>query len=133
MAWVEFQNNPVGRNVGDCTVRAISKALDMGWEAAYIALTINGLSMGDMPSSNVVSGALLRQHGYKRKAIDDSCPDCYTVEDFCEDHPEGTFVLYCGGHVVTVKDGVYYDSWDSGMETPQYVWYRPSEDGQSKE
>ena len=123
--WVEFQNNPVGRRVGDCAVRAISKALNMGWEAAYIALVINGLQMGDMPSSDTVSGALLRQHGFKRQAIKDTCPDCYTAEDFCHDHPTtGTYVLYFGGHVATVRDGQLYDAWDSSKEIPQYFWYK---------
>ena len=124
MAYVEYNPNPVGRKVGDCAVRAVAKALNMGWEAAYIALTINGLQMGDLPNSNAVSGALLRQYGFYRKALPDTCPDCYTVADFCEDHPEGVYVLYCGEHVVTVDSGDYFDSWDSGNEIPQYVWYR---------
>ena len=124
MAYIEYNPNPVGRKVGDCAVRAISKALDMGWEAAYIALTINGLQMGDMPSSDSVWGSLLRQHGFYRKSIPDTCPACYTARDFCEDNPQGTFVLGFGGHVATVKDGDLYDSWDSSMEIPQFVWYR---------
>ena len=124
MAYVEYNPNPVGRKVGDCAVRAISKALDMGWEAAYIALTINGLQMGDLASSDSVWGALLRQHGFYRKAIPDTCPACYTARDFCEDHPKGTYVLGFGGHVATVVDGDLYDSWDSSMEIPQFVWYR---------
>lgn len=126
--FIEWNPNPVGRKVGDCAVRAVAKALNMGWEAAYIALVINGLQMGDLPNSDVVSGAVLRQHGFRRKAIKDSCPDCYTVADFCDDHPEGTYVLYCGGHVATVKDGDLYDSWNSESEIPQYVWCRASED-----
>lgn len=125
--WIEYQNNPVGRRVGDCTVRAISKALNMGWEAAYIALCINGLQMGDMPSSDSVWGATLRQHGFYRRAIEDTCPVCYTARDFCEDHPHGTYVLAFGGHVATVVDGNLYDSWDSSMEIPQYVWYKKEE------
>lgn len=133
MAYVEWNPNPVGRKVGDCAVRAVAKALDMGWEAAYIALTINGLQMGDLPNSDAVSGALLRQHGFHRKALPDTCPDCYTVADFCDDHPSGVYVLYCGGHVCCCKNGSYFDSWDSGQETVQYVWYRPSEDGHSEE
>lgn len=125
MAYVEFNPNPIGRKVGDCAVRAISKALDMGWEAAFIALTINALQMGDMPSSDAVSGSLLRQHGFSRKAVPDTCPACYTVREFCEDHPDdGKYVLYCGGHVVAAESGNYFDSWDSGSEVVQFVWYR---------
>ena len=105
LMWVEFNNNPVGRKVGDCAVRAISKALNIGWEGAYIALTINGLQMGDLPNSDSVCGATLRQHGFGRTNIPDSCPDCFTVSDFAEQNPKGTFVLGTGGHVVAVIDG----------------------------
>ena len=124
MAFIEFNNNPVGRRVGDCAVRAISKALDMGWEAAFIALTINSLQMGDMPSSNSVWGSVLLQHGFSRSAIPNTCPECYTADDFCRDHPSGTYVLGFGGHVATVVDGVLYDSWDSRAEIPQYYWFK---------
>lgn len=125
--YIEYNPNPVAVKVGDCSVRAIAKALNMGWEAAYIALVMNGLQMGDMPSSDAVWGALLRQHGFKRKAIPDTCPQCYTAEDFCEDNPTGTYVLAFGGHVATVVDGNLYDAWDSSNEIPQYVWFKEEE------
>lgn len=126
--WIEFLNNPVGRKVGDCSVRAVSKALDMGWESAYIALTMNGLAMGDMPSSDSVWGATLRQHGFFRESLPNTCPDCYTARDFCEEHPYGTYVLGFGGHVATVVDGDLYDSWDSSMEIPQFYWHRKEQE-----
>lgn len=128
MAWREFNNNPVGRRVGDCAVRAISKALDTDWESAYILLVSNGFAMGDMPSADSVWGATLRQKGFYRETLPDACPDCYNVIDFCEDFPEGTYVLGFGGHVATVVDGDLYDSWDSSMENPQFYWYRKEED-----
>ena len=53
MAWIEFNNNPIGKKVGDCSVRAVSKALGMGWEAAYIALVISGMQLGDMPCPGI--------------------------------------------------------------------------------
>ena len=123
MAFILYNPNPVGRTVGDCAVRAISKALKIDWETAYIAIIMNGFSMGDMPSSDSVWGATLRQNGFYRKAIPNTCPDCYTAEDFAKDHPHGTYVLGFGGHVATVVDGDLYDSWDSSQEIPQFYWY----------
>lgn len=121
--WIKYNPNPVGRSVGDCSVRAIAKALRVDWETAYTMLALNGFSMGDMPSSDSVWGATLRQNGFYRDSIPNTCPECYTVVDFCKDHPTGTFVLGFGGHVATVKDGNLFDSWDSSNEIPQFYWY----------
>lgn len=122
--WKEYNPNPTGRRVGDCAIRAVSKALNTDWETAYALITKNGYEMGDMPSSNSVWGAVLRQNGFYRAAIPNKCPDCYTAEDFCNDHPNGVYVLGFGTHVATVVDGDIYDSWDSSQEIPQYYWYR---------
>ena len=122
--WIEYNDNPTGRRVGDCAVRAVSKALGISWERAYVLMAFNGFMMGDMPSSNSVWGALLRQNGFYMRTLPDSCPDCYTAADFCADHPDGIFVLGFGNHVATVIDGNLYDAWDSSSEIPQYYWYR---------
>ena len=124
MVFEEYNPNPVGRKVGDCAVRAISKALGIDWETAFILITVNAYQMGDMPSSDSVWGSVLRENGFYKKVIPNYCPDCYTVEDFCYDHPEGIFVLGFGGHVATVMNGKLYDSWDSSREIPTYYWYR---------
>lgn len=124
MMWIEWNPNPAGRRVGDCAVRAVSKALGVDWETAYAMIAANGYAMRDMPSADSVwGGAVLRQHGFYRSAIPNTCPDCYTAEDFARDHPRGTFVLGFGGHVATVQDGNLYDSWDSSNEVPVYYWY----------
>lgn len=115
-------NNPAGRNVGDCSVRAISAALGVDWETAFALIAKAAYQMADMPSSNSVWGAVLRQRGFYRHAIPNTCPECYTAEDFCRDHPHGVYVLGFGNHVATVKDGIILDSWDSSNEIPQYYW-----------
>lgn len=122
--WIRYQPNPAGRNVGDCSVRAVAKALNISWEDAYAKIASNGYAMGDMPSSDSVWGSVLRQNGFYREAIPNECPDCYTAKDFCKDNPYGIFVLGFGGHVATVVDGDLYDSWNSENEIPVYVWYR---------
>ena len=118
MAYIEYNPNPVGRRVGDCAVRAVAKALDMGWESTFITLCMNGLSMGDMLSSNAVWGATLRQNGFYKHLVD----EYMTAEEFCEQHPYGVYVLAFGGHVATVVSGNLYDAWDSSQEIVQYYW-----------
>lgn len=122
--WREYNPNPMARRVGDCSIRAVAKALGTSWENAYSLIAANGFAMADMPSSDAVWGSVLRQNGFYREAIPNTCPDCYTAKDFCIDHPRGTFVLAFGGHVATVKDGILYDSWDSSNLSPQYFYFR---------
>ena len=122
--WRYFQNNPTGRNVGDCAVRAVSVALGVDWEESFDLITEAAREMGDMPSSDSVWGAVLRMHGFYRKAIPNYCPDCYTAEDFAQDHPHGVYVLGFGGHVATIRDGILLDSWNSSDLSPQFYWYR---------
>lgn len=78
----------------------------------------------DLPSANNVWGAVLRQHGFRRAAIPDEFPDCYTVGDFIREYPEGTYVVALKNHVVTVENGVLYDTWNSMDENPIYFWRR---------
>ena len=127
--WTEFNPNPINRRVGDCSVRAIAKALNVSWGKAYALLTFNGYQMGDMPSSDAVWGSVLRQHGFSRSVVPNACPECYTAEDFSKDHPEGVYVLGFGGHVATMIDGVIYDSWDSSGEIPQFYWAKEDTNG----
>lgn len=122
--FVSYNPNPVGLKVGDCVVRALSKALGQDWEQTYIDLCVEGCLRCDMPSANAVWGAYLRRNGFERDIVPNSCPDCYTVEDFCAEHPNGTYILALDGHVVSVVDGQYFDTWKSGNEVPIYYWHR---------
>lgn len=122
--YIKYNANPRHARVGDCTVRAISKALDQDWDTTYIEMCIQGLLDKDMPSANAVWGNYLKTKGFKRKIIPNECPECYTVEDFCKDHPTGNFILALSGHVICARDGNFYDTWQSGAETPVYYWER---------
>lgn len=119
-----FNPNPYGNKVGDCVVRAISKALNQSWYETYMGLCIQGVLMGDMPTSNAVWNAYLKNNGFIRNVISNDCPNCYTINDFCEEFPQGIYVIGTGTHAVCIVDGVIYDSWQSGDETPIYYYYK---------
>lgn len=124
MGYFYFNPNPVGKQVGDCTVRAIAKATGQSWEEVYAGLALQGFQMADLPNANSVWGAYLRDKGFSRFAIPNTCPDCYTVAEFAKEHPRGMYILALSNHVVCVSDGNYYDAWDSGNEIPLFYWER---------
>lgn len=114
--------NPKNKNVGDCTVRAISLATDQPWEEVYLDLSLKGFIMADMPSSNDVWGSYLIDKGWKYYRLQDTCPFCYTINDFCDEHKTGTYIVATGTHVVCIKNGKYLDAWDSGDKIPIFYF-----------
>ena len=119
----EYNPNPLHKQVGDCAVRAISKALDISWDKAFAIMTIKAFIIADLPSANSVWGSVLKDHGFSKEIIIDEC----TAEEFCNANSKGIFVLGFGNHVATAIDGTIYDSWNSTQEIPQYYWYKKGE------
>ena len=83
-----------------------------------------GFKKKDMPSDNDIWELYLYNKGYRRGVLPDTCPDCYTVDRFCQEYPKGKYLLATGRHVVAVVNGDYYDAWDSGKEVPVYYWHK---------
>lgn len=125
--WEYYNPNPLERKTSDCAIRAVAKALEITWEEAYAKLSADGFTMGDLPNSNQVISAVLRTNGFYKMNIPNSCPDCYTFEDFCRDNPLGRFVLGTGTHVACIVNGVIYDTWDSSDMIPVFVFYKDVE------
>lgn len=122
MAYRYLNVNPTRQNTGDCVIRAISVLMDQSWAWTYFMVCLQGFLLFEMPSTNKVWETYLYHNGYRRTSIPNTCPDCYTVKDFCRDFPFGKYLLALDGHVVAVIDGDYYDTWDSGNEIPLFYW-----------
>lgn len=111
--------NPFSNRVGDCVVRAISKAMGKPWEEVYIELSIQGYLMGDIMNANAVWDKYLRNNGFTRSAV--QC-DCSSIAEFAEAHPQGAFVVGTGTHATALIDGAIYDIWDCSEEQPIYFY-----------
>lgn len=122
MPWMPYNPNPRGLNVGDCTVRALCAATGMTWDEAYAAIAAEGFDRKDMPSSNSVWGTWLQDHGFSYQGIQEACPFCTTLSDFAKTHRCGVFVVGTGSHVVTIRDGEWFDTWNSGDTVPLYCF-----------
>lgn len=118
-----YQPNPRQIRTDDCVIRALTKALGVDWDTASIYAIVQQIRDSDIYVKNYVWGNLLLRNNFTKHHLPDTCPDCYTVNDFCNDHKKGMYVLGTGDHVLTVVDGDYYDSFDSGNMIP-IVYYR---------
>ena len=120
--WVKCNPNPVGRQTGDCVIRAIAIATGQSWRETYRDLCRIGEIQGDLPNSNMVWGMYLKQLGGKQFLLPESCPECITVRAFAERYPKGTYVIGTGTHAVAVIDGDWYDAFDSAEAVPTTFW-----------
>lgn len=116
--WVNYNANPNNAHVGDCTVRAISEATGKTWERTFAELCVVSFDLKDMPEANRSWGEYLRRCGYKRKIIESNC----TVQEFCAEHKNGTFVVAAEGHVICARNGDFIDTWDSSQEIALFYW-----------
>ena len=124
MGFIQHNENPDGRNVGDCTIRAIAKALGQSWEETYVGVALQGLHDAGYAVGQPCVGAHLRSRGFDRDMTLQLLPGrCHTVADFAAEHPEGTYpgpspAMWCackteiGSHL------------DSGGEIPLYYWHK---------
>lgn len=120
--FVKCNPNPVGRETGDCVIRAIAIATDQSWRETYRVLCRYGEIEGDLPNNNAIWGKYLKEHGGRQFLLPESCPECITVRAFCDRYPKGVYVIGNGSHAVACVDGDWYDIYDSGGMTPTFFW-----------
>lgn len=119
--YIFYNPNPRGLLTGDCVIRAICAVTGQDWDTTYTAAALQGYVLKDMPSANHVWRAYLKSKGFKAAIIPNTCPDCYTVGDFADEHKKGVYILGTGVHAVAIVDGAVCDTWDSRNEVP--IWY----------
>lgn len=125
--WIKYNPNPQNNNTGDCSIRAYCKAENLDWNDAYDMASKLGKEMAMICDDHkVVDKILTEKFGYTYHKGD----HCFvkdkdgngklekgkkkTINEFAIEHPKGKYILWVHAHIVTVIDGYYYDSWDSG-------------------
>ncbi len=112
---------------GDCTIRALSKALGLSWLDTYLVTvplcikyqTPNIFNLPNKLEVEAMESIGFEYHGVSnRKGVKRP-----TVKQFAKDHPQGIYIANVANHEVAVVDGKYYDTWDSGNK-PMYGWYK---------
>lgn len=112
--WILYNPNPTTDKANDCSIRAYCAAEDLEWDDAYDTACQYGKSNNLMPNDNANCKNILEaEYGYTFVKLSKE-EKGITVKEFAIKHSEGTYVLSVPSHLVTVINGEYYDTWDSG-------------------
>lgn len=113
--WRYYNANPLGRNVNDCTVRAISLATERTWDETYQRLADYGRLAG------ITFSEVEFINDYLADRYDRYCPErgVETVKDFVNLKLPGRWLITIRGHITCVVDGVLYDTFDC---SENYIW-----------
>lgn len=113
-------------NYGDCTIRALSKALNVSWLEAF-DLIIPLCRREQIPNifyapANI-RNALMKEIGFSYTPISNKKGSKRpTVDEFASKHPKGHYICNVANHEVAVVGGKFYDTWDSGKK-PLYGYF----------
>lgn len=123
--WHEYNPNPKKKNIGDCSLRAYCAAFGWTWEEAFEKSSEIAKNEALMMDTHKTCEKVMESEGYvideefkksKRKDL--------TVNEFVLTHPYGTYFLNTHGHLLCVKDGEYWDSWDSGKKKVRRIYIK---------
>lgn len=112
-----YNANPLGRNVSDCSVRAISLAEEKSWDQVYKELS-------DFARKEAITFSEIE---FIDKYLADRYPQyCWgknqkitTVGDFADLGLKGRFLATMSGHITAIINGTIYDTFDPSN---RYVW-----------
>ena len=135
--FIYFNNNPTVRykkngtpcrwHKCDCSIRAICAATGKSWLEIFDLLTAVGRECFDPFGTPVVEKAMERIGFVRGKSVQPKRGEKrLTVNDFEKKFKKGTYVLFVANHMVCVKDGDHYDTWDCGSKCVYTYWKLPS-------
>lgn len=110
-----YNANPYGRNVNDCTVRAISLATGQSWDETFDMLSLfakrEKITFSEIDFINDYLSTVYQSfplpHGV------------YTLKDFIDLGYSGNWLITMLNHITCVIDGVCYDTFNP---LDKYIW-----------
>jgi hypothetical protein len=125
--WKYYQPNKkdLKDEYGDCVIRSLTRALNMEWLEVFEELLPYARETQAMPNNKVVYEQYILDKGFKYVGVSNKKgAKRPTVQSFAKEHNEGTYILRVAHHIVTVVDGYFYDTWDSGDKSLYGYWVK---------
>lgn len=127
MAYQYYQPNKkdIKDEYGDCVIRALTKAVQAGWLQIFEDLLPYARELQCMPNGKPCYERYLKDKGFTYCGISNKKGSQRpTVRSFANEHKIGVYILRVAHHLVTVVDGVYYDTYDCGNKALYGYWMK---------
>ena len=112
-----YNANPFGRHVNDCSVRALSLALNKSWNDTYIELSNyareEGITFSEVEFLDQYLADRFQRYCWNRDIKD------FKLQDFLNLQLPGIWIITMAGHITCVINGTCYDTFDPSQ---RYVW-----------
>ena len=118
--WRYYQPNKkdLKDEYGDCVIRALCKVTGKEWLQVFDELIPYVREVQANPNAPQVYSQYLDDNGFKWVGIKvEKGSKRPTVQSFTKAHKEGTYILRVSHHVVSVSEGYFWDTWDSGNKS----------------
>lgn len=123
MKYIYTNLNPTDKKVSDCVIRSIMKATGKTWNEVFTELCAIGAKQHRMPNDVKVCEKYLDQLGFNKHRMprfEDNTR--YTVEEFANANPKGTYIIKIAHHLTVIVDGDLYDTWDCSYKSVGNYW-----------
>ncbi len=122
--WFQFENpNPAGNLTCDCTIRAVANATQMTWEEAYEVLAEAGRKLYTVMDAKEAVRYILEELNFKRVKIPiikgKRKPSMKSLSTTVKDK---ILIGEITKHVLCMKNGKVYDTWDSSDTSLRTFW-----------
>lgn len=129
---VKADGTPMKWHKGDCTTRALSKALDCTWKEAFKLQCEKAMEVCNETDAKEVYESILLANGFKKGAVskdyikNNHCRPTVSklIDDFYTGQGKHKLVIKCTHHLVASEGDTLYDTWDSNNETVWSFWYK---------
>jgi hypothetical protein len=118
----EHNANPKNRRTADCVIRAFAVAAGKSWDEVLDDLSRIAVEVKSVPCYKDVYTLYAKRLGFVQRKVTVTDGHKPTVASFTRSHPSGSYILRLAHHIVAVKDGAYWDTWDCGDKSVYTYW-----------
>lgn len=126
MAFIKYNANPKDRDIGDCVIRALSKATGKSWDEVYDELYIIGKKKKRMMNDSKVYKEFLKNYNFTLSpARRDEEGRMIIVEEFANNVDADTmYIIHTRKHLTVVFNGDIYDTWDTSLQKAGKFYFK---------